>query len=90
MFVPRPPLGSLNGGLGTNILDYSQYTTGVTVNLLAGTATGVGGSVSNIHEVIGGSGNDSLTADNKGDLLVGGAGNDTLAGGAGNDILLGG
>ena len=41
--------------------------------------------------VIGGCGNDSLTADNSSPVtLVGGAGNDTLTGGAGADVLLGG
>src|SRR5207237_9475651 len=37
--------GSIDGGSGTNALDYSTYTTGVTVNLGLGTATGTAGIV---------------------------------------------
>src|SRR5262249_8219981 len=35
--------GTIDGGGGTNTLDYSAYTTGVMVNLAAGTATGMSG-----------------------------------------------
>ncbi len=81
--------GTLDGGGGTNTLDYSNYTTGVTVNLGTGTATGTSG-VSNFNAVTGGSGNDSLTGSSGNDTLTGGLGNDTLTGGAGDDSLAGG
>ncbi len=74
---------------GTDTLDYSGYTDGVTVNLAAGTAPGVSNNVANLIEnVIGGSGDDILTGDSKANRLTGGAGDDTLTGGAGNDIYV--
>ena len=63
-------------------------TAGVTVNLGAGTASGFT-SVSQIENVIGGDGNDTLTGDNGANTLTGGAGNDTLEGGLGADTLSG-
>ena len=82
--------GKLNGGTGANWLDYSAYTTGVTVNLLTGAATGFLGGCSNIRNVRGGLGNDSLTGNGSLNILIGGAGNDTLVAGNGRSILIGG
>jgi Ca2+-binding RTX toxin-like protein len=81
---------ALNGGSGTDTLNYSAYTIGVTVNLRTGTATGVAGGVRDIENVTGGAGNDTLTGNAANNLLRGGAGNDSISGGGGNDILLGG
>jgi Ca2+-binding RTX toxin-like protein len=81
--------GTINGGGGTNTLDYSLYTTSVVVNLVSGTATATGG-ISAIANVTGGSGNDLLTGDSAANVLMGNAGNDTLLGGGGSDILVGG
>src|SRR5207245_1027985 len=44
--------GTISGGTGTNTLDYSLYTTGVTANLTTGIATGTAG-VSNIQNLTG-------------------------------------
>ncbi|NLO98664.1 MAG: hypothetical protein GX091_11480, partial [Peptococcaceae bacterium] len=95
--------GSLDGGAGTNTLDYTEYDSGigsgVTVNLTTGSATGVGGTVSSIHNLFGSEFNDELIGDEKdnvihgnaGDDIINGAGgNDTISGGAGNDQLYGG
>jgi hypothetical protein len=79
--------GAINGGGGTNTLDYSLYATGVTVNLLAGTATGTG-RVSNVHSVTGSPKNDTITGDNAGDVINGNGGMDVLKGGTGNDKFL--
>jgi hypothetical protein len=77
--------GALTGG-GADTLDYSPYTTSVVVNLQTGFATGVGGSVSGITVVFGGSGNGAPGAYN---LLIGGAaGGDTLNGGLGRRNIL--
>jgi hypothetical protein len=85
---------TLDGGGGMNWLDYSAYTTPVTVNLASGTATGVGrdaiASLTRIENVVGGAGNDRLTGDRFGNVLLGGAGDDTLTAGSGNSILIGG
>lgn len=91
--------GTINGGSGINTLNFAAYTTAVTVNLVLGSATGVGGGVTNIANIVGGAGNDILVGNtgnnvlmgNGGrDVLIGGAGKDTLNGGAGDDILIGG
>lgn len=83
--------GRIDGGAGVNVLDYSQYVNGVTVNLTTGAATNVLGGVINVANVYGGRGNDVLTGNAGDNLLLGNAGNDTLDGGAGgNDILVGG
>ena len=81
--------GSLDGQGGTDQLSYSAWNSTVTVNLASGTATGTSG-IANIESVLGGSGNDNLTADSLGDVLDGGAGNDSLTSGSGNDTLIGG
>jgi hypothetical protein len=87
--------GSINGGGGGDWLDYSAWTTPVTVNLVTGAATGIAGGVSNIANVRGGSGNDTLTGGG-GNILIGGAGSNTLvdayAGSAtaGRSLLIGG
>jgi Ca2+-binding RTX toxin-like protein len=84
--------GTVDGGQGvTNTLDYSAYTTAISVNLGADTptATGVTG-INNIQNVIGGSGSDTITGDDAVNILDGRAGNDRLTGGGGNDTLIGG
>jgi Ca2+-binding RTX toxin-like protein len=58
------------------------------VNLATGVATGTAG-VSNIQNVRGGSGGNTLTGSAAGNILIGGSGNDTLTGGSGRSILIG-
>ena len=82
--------GDLTGGAGVDQLDYSAYSSSVTVNLLAGTATGVVGLVSQIENVTGGSSIDSITGDNNANVLSGNGGNDEIHGLGGNDTLIGG
>ncbi len=79
---------SLDGGGGVNTLDYSAYTTGVTINLAAGTATDLAGIV-NFRNAVGGSGNNILVG-NGGNVLTGGPGRDLLIGGGSASILNGG
>lgn len=59
----------------------SAVTGGVTVNLAAGTATGLRGGIASIQNVVGSAGRD---------LLIGGLGINRLDGGAGEDILIAG
>ncbi len=81
--------GSVDGGSGgTNTLDFSAYTTGVAVNLAIGTATGTGG-ISDFNKVIGGLGDNVLTAGSRGDTLIGGTGNNVFYQGTGSDTLEG-
>jgi hypothetical protein len=87
---------SINGGSSTagNWLDYSAFTTSVVVNLATGSATNVNGGaagfVSNIQNVISGSGVDTLTGDSQGNILIGHGGADTIHGGSGASLLIGG
>ena len=88
MTSPVPVL-SIDGGLGTNTLDYFAFTTGVTVNLLSGTATGLAGT-SRIQNATGGGGDDTLIGNDLDNVLRGSGGNDLLLGLGGNDRLYGG
>ncbi len=81
--------GAIKGGGGSDWLDYSSYTTPVTVNLQTGAATGVGTKVTNVHNVRGGQDGNTITGDAKGGILIGGAGVDTITGGSGRSILIG-
>ena len=81
--------GHIDGGAGTNTLDYSLRTDVITVDLAALTATATAG-IGNVQNVIGGSGNDTLTGDAQINRLEGSAGSDTLNGGLGDDTLVGG
>ncbi|QDV49759.1 golvesin C-terminal-like domain-containing protein [Gimesia fumaroli] len=87
--------GTLNGDLGNDSLDYRDYTTGVNVDLFAGTATNIGGGLAlgtgggdddnSIENVFGGDGNDNITGDNDNNILGDGFGSDNLDGG-GNGV----
>lgn len=82
--------GSIAGGVGIDTLDYTAFTTGVTVNLVWSTASQVIGGAFSMENALGGSGNDNLTGNSSSNLFVGGAGNDNLTGNGGRDILFGG
>lgn len=84
--------GGIDGGLGSDTLDYSLFsaTNPVTVNLATGAATNLTTGASRMENALGGLGNDSLTGTTANNKLSGGGGNDTLIGAAGNDLLLGG
>ncbi|QDT98818.1 golvesin C-terminal-like domain-containing protein [Gimesia aquarii] len=87
--------GTLDGALGNDSLDYRDFTTGVTVDLFAGTATNIGGGLvagtgggdddNSIENVFGGNGNDNITGDNDDNILGDGFGSDNLDGG-GNGV----
>ncbi len=77
-------LGTLNGGDGSDTLNYSAYTTAVTVNLSTSAATGTAG-VSQIENVIGGSAGDTLTGDGNANQFTGNGGSDGLVGLGGDD-----
>ncbi|QDU49563.1 golvesin C-terminal-like domain-containing protein [Gimesia panareensis] len=83
--------GTLDGDAGNDSLDYRDYTTGVNVDLFAGTATNIGGGLvagtgggdddNSIENVFGGDGNDDITGDNDNNILGDGLGSDLLDGG---------
>jgi Ca2+-binding RTX toxin-like protein len=84
--APTPKI-SWNGAVGT--LDYSAWKTPVTVDLKAGTATGVS-STAGISRVIGGQAADEISGSDAADVLIGGGGNDVINGRGGDDMIVGG
>jgi serralysin len=96
-YSPAPALTIYDSG-GNDTLDCSGYSAAQSIDLHAGAFSSVGGLVNNIgialsaviEKAIGGSGSDTLIANDTGCTLSGGGGNDTLIGGAGNDKLIGG
>jgi streptogramin lyase len=82
--------GAINGGGGTDTLDYSGYTGDVTVNLRLGTASQVQGGITNIADVTGSIGNDLIVGDANPNVLIGGTGRNIIIGGAGPDQITGG
>jgi hypothetical protein len=67
-----------NPGEGHATLDYSAWQAPVLVNLGLGTASGILGGIRGFQEVIGGSGDDQLTAGATTSRLDGGPGQDTI------------
>jgi hypothetical protein len=82
--------GTLDGGGGTNTLDYSAYAGDIVVNLPLGTATGVGGGIAHIQDVIGSQGNDLIVGNANASVLQGGTGRSLIIGGAAADAIYGG
>jgi uncharacterized delta-60 repeat protein len=89
----------LDGGTGSDTASYADQTNNVIVDLSSENISGytvvkIGGkdddTLANIENLVGGAGNDVLTATNSGSSLLGGRGNDILKGGAGDDELIGG
>jgi Ca2+-binding RTX toxin-like protein len=84
----------IDGGAGTNTVDYRARKNAIRVNLGDSTPSqgepGENDTLTRIQIVYGGDGADSLGGDDGANRLDGGAGNDAIAGGAGNDALIGG
>jgi serralysin len=81
-----------NGGNGSDTVDYSALTAGVTVTLgqKGGPGSGFGiqageDKLISIENVIGSAGADQIRGNEVANVLEGGAGNDVLTGGGGND-----
>jgi Ca2+-binding RTX toxin-like protein len=84
---------ALHGGAGIDTTIYAGSTTGVTINLATGAASGgsaTGDTFTGLENLVGSAHADTLTGNAGNNALTGGAGNDTLAGGGGNDTLAGG
>ena len=88
VFVPSVALnGTIDGGAGTDTLDYGAYTTPVTVSMATGSATdvrgGATGSVSNVENFTGGTGANYVVGNDEDNVLIGGSSDDIMIGGAG-------
>ncbi|MHB8271895.1 beta strand repeat-containing protein [Bradyrhizobium sp.] len=93
--------GTTSAPSGSNTVDYSSYSGNLEIVL--GQGEGPGGatgwvansdtyqylaSLNDIDNVIGGSGNNSITGNSNNDVISGGNGNDWLTGGSGNDTFI--
>ena len=78
----RDSADTIDGGAGIDVVDYSLLAMpGVTVNLATGIATQANGltdTLTNIENVRGGAGNDSLAGKAGANVLTGGGGTDTF------------
>jgi Ca2+-binding RTX toxin-like protein len=82
-----------DGGSGNHDTVYFTNQPGATANLATGTYAfdaNNHGTLLNIDDLVGGSGNDNFTGNAAANTLDGMAGNDTIAGGLGNDLIFGG
>lgn len=79
----------LDGGAGTDTLNYNGFGAGVIVDLKAGTSD-AGDSFANFENLSGSEFDDTLTGDDGVNVVEGNGGNDTIYGGLGNDVLNGG
>jgi RTX calcium-binding nonapeptide repeat (4 copies) len=84
----------IDGGAGTNTADYRARKNELRVNLGDSSASqgepGENDTLTQIKNVYGGGGDDSLGGDGSANRLDGGGGDDAIAGGGGNDSLIGG
>jgi hypothetical protein len=92
--------GTVDGGAGTNTLDFSHYTGNILADLALHSAWAADQSFShliplatrevNVENVIGSMGNDILVGDTEGNVLRGGTGRNLIIGGLGANTLYGG
>jgi hypothetical protein len=81
------------GGAGTDNVKYAEKTKNLTLDIDNKADDGVSNEKDNIksdvENIIGGAGNDTITGGSAANTINGGAGNDTISGGGGNDALYG-
>ncbi|MCX5743506.1 MAG: calcium-binding protein [Proteobacteria bacterium] len=84
----------INGGAGTDTASYALRSVAVTVVIDGAALDGESGELdkvmTDVENVTGGDGDDTITGSASDNVLDGGLGNDTLNGGLGNDTLKGG
>lgn len=79
------------GGGGIDVVSFAGAVNGVTVNLNAKTAAGLGtDKISGVEAVVGSSFDDTITGDKRANYIEGGDGNDVIRGLGGEDWLSGG
>jgi Ca2+-binding RTX toxin-like protein len=94
---------TFNGGAGEDVVTYDDRTSGISASLDGQANDGLpaeGDRIgTDVEDLTGGAGNDTLTGDLRdnvidggpgGDVISGGRGADTLTGNAGNDVVAGG
>jgi Ca2+-binding RTX toxin-like protein len=90
VLIPGGDDDLVSGGGGTSDdVSYGTSPDPVTVDLVAGTATGDGtDTLVGIEAIIGSTHDDTLIGDANDNIINGGVGNDTCTGGGGNDTFL--
>ena len=85
---------ALNGGAGADTADYSAASVPLAISIDSQANDGARGErdavATDVENVVGGSGNDSITGSTAANDLDGGTGNDSISGGSGNDAVDGG
>lgn len=80
------------GGAGSDTLDYSVIRTALSIDLgpkgIAKSIEGGNDTISSFENVLGGSGNDTISGLAGDDTLIGGVGDDRLTGGSGHDTFV--
>ena len=94
VFGPGPGDDYVDGRGGQNVVEYSDASSGVTVNLNLADPQTIGGgegvdTLRNIQVAAGGQFGDHLIGDAGQNTLIGNSGDDTLEGGAGKDLIIG-
>ncbi len=89
LFVGGLGADTMIGGADLDVVDYSAFSIGVSVNLTTGTGPG-GDLISEIENIIGSAFGDVLDGNNGANTMRGGAGNDFMVAGNGADLLIGG
>lgn len=83
---------TIDGGAGRDVVFYLDTNAGVNVDLSQSGVNVSGGlgndRLTNVEDVIGTTGNDTLIGNGDGNLLVGLGGDDTIIGNGGHDILM--
>ena len=80
----------IDGGAGSDQLNYSSVPTSISVDLQEGRGTLLGNGFNNIENVIGTDAADEIRGNASDNVLEGGDSADFLADGAGSDVLVGG
>ncbi len=81
---------TISGGAGTDVVDYSAVTTGLTIDLNGTHAGSIDTFDGTVEQAYGGSGNDLIYGTKGDNALFGNGGNDTLVADGGTDALFGG
>jgi hypothetical protein len=85
---------TLNGGIGADTVDYSAASVPLTISIDNQANDGARGErdavATDVENIVGGSGNDSITGSTAANDLDGGTGNDSIVGGGGDDAIDGG
>ena len=80
--------GSIDGQRGVNTLDLGGYHHATEVNLAAGTASVLDGTLANIQDVTGGTAANTITGGSADNTFISNGTNDVLVGGSGNDTFV--